>query len=639
MDFTTLYEASHLLKKDVTPLVEDVDADTANFTTLTIRNLKYVINERRGPWWKGACFRKVRRKTVLNNVTMSIESGQLTAVAGSSGSGKTSLLDVLSFRTEGKVSGDLVFKRRVCTKAMMKLASSYVMQADRLLPNLTVRETLRYTAYLKLPNHYSKSQVEGKVQRVINEMGLHHVAESRIGGAVIRGISGGEKRRVTIAIQLLQDPEILLLDEPTSGLDSFTARYLVSNLADLAHRGRIVILTIHQPRSDIFKLFDQVAILSRGDLVYAGPADQLVPYFTGIGYPCPIYSNPMDRYIDVASVDRRDAKREEETSNRVYGLVESYANSDIHREIQQKCSDSMASVVKSRRKPQPSKGPGWPRIMNTIISRMFVNLYRDRSNFISRFLTLPFYVVFVVIFLGKLEHNQESVQDRTGLLYQSVSAPPYIAIVNAVALFPPIREVYYRECRDGLYSAASFILAYAIHCMPFVMVASTIFGSTIYWICGMYPSVDRFAMYLANVFILSYSGELIIIATMGLFLNPQLANNMISLFFTAAILLSTGFLRSVESMPRILQWLGYSMIYKYSSEIFVANEYHNLTLTCDRNSTTPCLFPNGDAYIKMLFPHALDNIARNFYIMTAFTGGFLILAYLTFKIRGIPNLQ
>ncbi|RUS79955.1 hypothetical protein EGW08_012299 [Elysia chlorotica] len=146
---------------------------------------------------------------------------------------------------------------------------------------------------------YAKQLFDGQhqVQAVIELMGLKHVAESRIGGAMIRGVSGGEKRRISIGLQLLKDPEILLLDEPTSGLDSFTARNLVSTLANLAHKkGKLVLMSVHQPRSDIVNMLDKIAILTGGQLAYLGTPSQMVPYFTGIGYTCPLNENPCDIY-------------------------------------------------------------------------------------------------------------------------------------------------------------------------------------------------------------------------------------------------------------------------------------------------------------------------------------------------------
>ncbi|XP_046364697.2 ATP-binding cassette sub-family G member 5-like [Haliotis rufescens] len=642
MDFSTLTEVAGVVRP-MSAMSWEVacESDRTSAGVVSVNDVSYTVTEWMGPWWKGMCFRQRRQRKVLKNISMLLESGKITAIIGSSGSGKTSLLDVISCRGEGEVSGETHFRNRKCTRSLMKTYASYVMQADRLLPNLTVRETLRYTAYLKLPGGTSKDDVEAKVQKVLMDMGLRKVADSRIGGAIIRGISGGEKRRVTIALQLLQDPEILLLDEPTTGLDSYTARYLVSNLADLAHRGKIVVLTIHQPRSDIFKLLDHVAILSLGELAYFGKVDDLVPYFTNLGYPCPKYANPLDEYIDKSSVDRRTPASEEFTYKRVRRIVNAYAESETFEEMRHNMTDSAArsAMVKSGYW-RGHTGAGAMRVLRVLLNRMHTNLSRDRSSFMWRLTMLPNFVFFVVIFLGRLKYNQESVQDRTGLLYQCISVPPWVAIVNVVGLFPSIREVYYRESRDGLYSSFSFLIAYALHVLPFCIVSSALFATLIYWISGMNSDPVLFGEFLAVIFILHYGGELLTVSMMGLYFDPQLANNTTALICSASTVLASGFLRTLDNLPEPLKWLSWGTIQKYASEIFVANEFHKLNLTCDDSSKfVPCVFPNGDRYLSLFYPEALGHIQRNFGAIMGFLGGFFVLACVTYKVRGTPNLQ
>ncbi|KAK7477475.1 hypothetical protein BaRGS_00031299 [Batillaria attramentaria] len=610
-----------------------------NVATLALQDVQYRVKYRSGPWWRGACFRKLHVKHVLNDVNMALPAGQLIGLVGSSGSGKTSLLDVIAFRTTGDVEGKMTYRGVQCTRDMMQQQCSYVIQADRLLPNLTVRETLTYTAYLKLPGYTSKARLEEKVDTVINRMGLRTVANSRVGGAVVRGISGGEKRRVTIAIQLLKDPDILLLDEPTTGLDSFTARHLVQNLQELARQGRLVVLSIHQPRSDIVRLLDQTALMCQGHVIYFGPTPQLVPYFTRLGHPCPTYANPLDTYIDVASIDRRNSDLQMSSTRRVQDLLDAYRNSDLLAETKVKVMEQTEKRTFIANTRYKSTSPGWFRVFFTIISRMHVNLYRDRQAFVNRFVLLPVFVPFIIVFLGRLRNNQSSIQDRLGLLYQSVQVPPYVGIVNAVALFPAIRDHFYREGLDGLYSSATFLLAYTVHIAPFIAVAAVLFSAFLYWTTGMNPDPDKFGMMVAVVVCLHMVGELLTVASMGVFRNPQLANTTTALLLTASGLLASGFLRTTQNMLEFLQYLSWVSIHKYSSEIVVANEFHNLNLTCDEQlQGLPCI-PNGDVFIEANYPGAVEHIDRNFELLVGFTVGFLLLCMTTFRIFGLRVLQ
>ena len=175
----------------------------------------------------------------------------------------------------------------------------YVLQHDHLLPNLTPRETLTFAGLMKLPSHIPKKKKLEIVQKVLLELGLRDCANTRIGGDGRHPcISGGERRRVSIGIQMLTDPSILFLDEPTTGLDSFTANKLMVTLTNIAHKSnRTVVCTVHQPRSDIFQLFDYIMLLSKGELVYFGESNHTVlNYFERISFPCPIDMNPADYF-------------------------------------------------------------------------------------------------------------------------------------------------------------------------------------------------------------------------------------------------------------------------------------------------------------------------------------------------------
>lgn len=620
------------------------DDDEETETTLSVLNVSYVVKERVGPWWKGACLRRIKHKIVLRDVSMHMKTGQITAILGGSGSGKTSLLDCIANRARGTVSGKVYYNNMECTKDIAQTFTSYVMQADRLLPNLTVRETLRYSAQLRLPGNASKFDIEEKVSKVIIEMGLKNVADSRIGGSIVRGISGGEKRRVTIAIQLLQNPKILLLDEPTSGLDSFTARSLISSLADLAHQnGKIVLLTIHQPRSEIFKMFDQIALLSRGQMVYFGSAEKIVPYFSMLGYRCPTYTNPSDYFIDLASVDRRNSERQEETSNRVKELASEYSNSLLHKDV-------VYEIIEDTMKPttgrqlitqtityhRPHKS-GFFRTFFTLLGRMTLNVFRDRASYLSRIFLLSLFVPFICVFLGHLGKNQTSVQDRVGLLYQSSQVPPYVAALNAATLFPPLRDLYYRECSDGLYSPTTFLLAYVIHILPFTLISSGIFSSVVYWVTGLQPYTQNFVHFSSLIFFLNFFGEIMCVLVMGAFYNPILASSTSGLILSASGLMASGFLRNLDKMIPVFQWIAWGNIFKYAGEILAANEFHGLDLTCGRNGTF--CFTNGDKYLQLFYPEAEENMTRNFWAVGGFTTATFICVIIVFKVRGLPHLN
>ncbi|KAI8628123.1 hypothetical protein F5Y19DRAFT_439705 [Xylariaceae sp. FL1651] len=277
--------------------------------------------------------KKLPTKTILNPITATFQAGMLNIVMGPSGSGKTSLLNAMAHRLKSTIetkyqrSGRLLFNGAAPSSSVIQSVVSYVCQDDdALLPSLTVRETLRFAAGLRLPSWMSKQEKCQRAEEVLLKMGLKDCADNLIGSDLVKGISGGEKRRVSIAVQILTDPRVLLLDEPTSGLDAFTANSIIEVLQGLAKEGRTLVLTIHQARSDLFKSFGNVLLLARGGSPgYSGAAKDMLGYFSSLGYQCPQHTNPADFALDLITVDLQEEQREAESRERVGRLIESWS--------------------------------------------------------------------------------------------------------------------------------------------------------------------------------------------------------------------------------------------------------------------------------------------------------------------------
>ncbi|EJD49551.1 hypothetical protein AURDEDRAFT_112425 [Auricularia subglabra TFB-10046 SS5] len=237
---------------------------------------------------------------ILDSITGAVKPGQVLAIMGASGAGKSTLLDILARRQKrGQVSGRTLVNGREVTDSAFKKVVGYVDQEDTLMSTLTVYETVFYSALLRLPREMSTEAKRFRTLETLNELGILHIRDSRIGEAGKRSISGGEKRRVSIACELVTSPSILFLDEPTSGLDAFNAYNVVECLHKLARDyHRTVVFTIHQPRSNIVSLFDRLIVLAKGRLVYAGDMKDCHGYFANIGYPCPPGFNIADYLID-----------------------------------------------------------------------------------------------------------------------------------------------------------------------------------------------------------------------------------------------------------------------------------------------------------------------------------------------------
>ncbi|KAG9256155.1 uncharacterized protein F5Z01DRAFT_735438 [Emericellopsis atlantica] len=242
-------------------------------------------------------------KGILHNISGICRAGEVTAIMGASGAGKTTFLDILARKNKrGQVNGDFFVNGEKIDDSVFKSVVGFVDQEDTMLPTLTVHETILNSALLRLPRHMGRAAKEQRVFEVEKELGIHHIRDSLIGSeeGKGRGISGGEKRRVGIACELVTSPSILFLDEPTSGLDAFNAFNVIECLVTLAKMyNRTVIFTIHQPRSNIVALFDRLILLARGKTVYSGPFAQCQSYFDDIGYECPPGFNIADYLVDL----------------------------------------------------------------------------------------------------------------------------------------------------------------------------------------------------------------------------------------------------------------------------------------------------------------------------------------------------
>ncbi|XP_014897689.1 ATP-binding cassette sub-family G member 5 isoform X1 [Poecilia latipinna] len=605
---------------------------------LGVRNISYTVSERVGQWWDLPSCRKRWTRQILNDVSFHVDSGQIMGILGNSGSGKTTLLDAIAGRigSSGTLLGEVFINGRKLKREEYQDCFSYVLQSDNLLSYLTVEETLTYTAQLALQKH-SVEAIKKKVLAVMAELSLSHVAHSVIGGRIFPGISGGERRRVSIASQLLQDPRVILLDEPTTGLDSMTANQIVVLLAELARRNRIVIVTIHQPRSELFRVFSRIAIMSRGELVFCGQPEEMVDFFSQCGYECPEYCNPFDIYVDFTSVDTRSSEREAATFSRMHEITSSYQRSAIYQNMLDKMEQSLQISDKPAIPFKNKESPNCVAKLGVLVRRTVRNLSRDRIGVIMRLsqnLIYGFFVAFFVIHLA-MDVTKGAVQDRIGMIYQCVAASPYTGMLNAVSLFPALRAISDQESQDGLYSKWQMFLAYIVHILPFSVLSVVIFSSFIYWTVGMHPDTWRFMCFTAVVLVPHITGELLTVVLLGVVQDPNMVNTGMALLNIAGILVGSGFLRSTEQMPMVFQWLSYLTFQKYSCELLVVTEFLNLEFNCNGTKSLPggCVVTSGDQIIDMGYPGALSRYTLDFVLLYSFLPALVVMGMISFRIR------
>ena len=460
-----------------------------------------------------------RWRTILDGVNLNLYSGEVMAVMGSSGSGKTSLLDVIACRHDSacRTTGGVFFDGVPRTESSVRSLAAYVRQDDRLVAQLTVRETLRFVAALKLPASMPSAEKAAQVEAVIHELGLWHVAEHRVGSVDERGVSGGERRRVSIGVQMLLDPQLLLLDEPTSGLDAFTASQLVNLLRELANRGRLVLLSVHQPRATIFKQFDKLLLLSAGGrTVYCGSSGTpMLRYFERAGFCCPRLSNPADYVLDVATIDMHSEQREETSRARVDQLVKQFADVVAEREgkMWNEQEDSAIELssddqddgeqsnrldvrVKMGRPALRSVPTGRPVGMLGQFAVLFQRALRAEVRAVSwqvqQIITALLMSATIGLIFFDLGKDQRSVRDRLSLLYIVVALYPFIIVLDTVAKLHSERRIFYYEIQDGMYSTTPFFVSKLLSEIPFHVLGWLAYASTFYWMSGLKRDLDSF---------------------------------------------------------------------------------------------------------------------------------------------------
>lgn len=235
-------------------------------------------------------------KQILSGISGNVQSGELLAIMGASGAGKSTFLDILAKKAKrGNVGGEVLVNGRLMSRDKYRRIVGFVDQDDTLMSTLTVYETVLYSALLRLPRDMSLEAKKIRTLETMQELGILGIKDSRIGESGKRSISGGEKRRVSIACELVTSPSIIFLDEPTSGLDAYNAINVIECLVNLAKNyDRAVIFTIHQPRSNIVSLFDKLLLLAGGRAVYSGDYNRCQSHFESTGHPCPPGYNIAD---------------------------------------------------------------------------------------------------------------------------------------------------------------------------------------------------------------------------------------------------------------------------------------------------------------------------------------------------------
>lgn len=503
-------------------------------------------------------------QTVLQDLTGYAEPGTITALMGPSGSGKSTLLDALSSRLAANafLSGSILLNGHK-TKLSFGTAA-YVTQDDNLIGTLTVRETIMYSARLRLPDKMAMEEKRALVEGTIMEMGLQDCADTVVGNWHLRGISGGEKRRVSIALEILMRPRLLFLDEPTSGLDSASAFFVTQTLRGLSRDGRTVIASIHQPSSEVFELFDQLYLLSGGQTVYFGKASEAYEFFAQAGFPCPSLRNPSDHFLRCVNSDfdkvkatlkgsikmrfeRTDDPLEKITTmEAIRRLTDFYVRSQYCYAAKEKV-DEISRVKGTVLDSGGSQASFFMQAM-ILTKRSFINMSRDFGYY---WLRLVIYLL-VTVCIGTIYLNVGT--SYNSILARGACASFVFGFVTFMSIggFPSFVEdmkVFQRERLNGHYGVTAFVIGNTFSAMPFLIMITFLSGTICYFMVRLHPG---FIHYL--FFVLCLYASVTVVESLMMSIASVVPNFLMGIIIGAGIqgifMLVSGYFRLPNDIPK-----------------------------------------------------------------------------------------
>ncbi|KAH7677966.1 P-loop containing nucleoside triphosphate hydrolase protein [Dioscorea alata] len=577
--------------------------------TLTFTDLSYSVKVRK-PFWSLTFRRKNRlatdvageaqpnlnsgrTKTLLDSISGEAKEGEILAVLGASGSGKSTLIDALANRiSRESLKGSVTLNGEPLDGRLLKVISAYVMQDDLLYPMLTVEETLMFAAEFRLPRSLSSSKKKARVQALIDQLGLRRAAKTIIGDEGHRGVSGGERRRVSIGMDIVHDPIVLFLDEPTSGLDSTSAFMVVKVLQRIAQSGSIVIMSVHQPSYRILGLLDRLLFLSRGQTVYSGSPDGLPLFFSEFGRPIPENENRTEFALDLI--------RELESSTAGTKSLVDFNNSWQNMKIQgtntaaknphpngYSLKDAISASI-SRGKlfsgatdssgagttMQTFANPAWVEI-GVLTKRSAKNSRRMPELFGMRLGAVLVTGFILATIFWQLDNSPKGVQERLGFFAIGMSTMFYTC-ADALPVFLQERYIFMRETAYNAYRRSSYVLSNAIVGVPSLLLLSIAFAATTFFAVGLAGGASGFFFFFLIIFASFWAGSGFVTFLSGVVSHVMLGYTVV-VAILAYFLLFSGFFINRDRIPDYWIWFHYLSLVKYPYEAVLMNEFDDST--------------------------------------------------------------
>ncbi|XP_050697994.1 protein scarlet-like isoform X1 [Eriocheir sinensis] len=607
--------------------------------TLTWRELNVYVPQKKG-WFQSDNSQHRPFKRVLTNVSGAVRPGSLVALMGASGAGKSTLMNALAHRSAGGIvaDGDILVNGHQVNSAMTSLAG-YVHQDDLFVGSLTVKEHLTFMTRLRMDRRSTTKQRQARVMELLKDLGLLKVQNNRIGiPGSDKSLSGGERKRLAFATEILTDPPLLFCDEPTTGLDSFNARKMVKIMKDMATRGKTILCTIHQPSSEVFTMFDKLLLLAEGRVAYMGSSVGALEFLESLGHKCPSTFNPADYYIHTLAVFPGHETRSRERIRRICDnfAVSAYCK-DVDITIQYQdnmrisnteCGSSYKEEIFFKNIPEK---PGWLVQWWWLTWRALLDSYRNPAIHSIRIMQKVLIAFLIGICYTNVTLNQAGIQDIEGVLFIFITENTFPSLYGVLNIFPQEMPLFLREYKNGIYRSDTYYLSKMISLIPGFIVDPVVFCVICYWMVGLQRHFYHFAMtVLITIFTANtasacgsmFSAMFESIPYIMLFLIP----------FDVVLLISGGLFINLTSMPWFIGWVKYLSWFMYSNEALTITQWTGVTnITCEMPDGVPCIRTGEQVISEYAFEQ--NHLYLDFWLMGVLYFCFHIVGFVGLHLR------
>ncbi|KAJ8721648.1 hypothetical protein PYW07_002423 [Mythimna separata] len=564
-------------------------------------------------------------KQILHGVHGRLRPRQLVAIMGPSGAGKSTLLDVLSgYRITG-VGGAVFVNGRGRIMKRFKRMSCYIQQDDRLQGLLTVGENMKLAADLKLSTNLDKYEKGEVIEDILTNLGLYEHMNTR--GAQL---SGGQRKRLSIALELINNPLIMFLDEPTTGLDSSSCSQVVQLCQTLAHQGRTIVCTVHQPSASLFALFDHVYVLAAGRCMYQGTTKNLVSYLDQGGIPCPLYHNPADYIIELScgeyGQDKIDLMANKSENGRALDWFDDFETIPTMEGLRKLMP---LSVLRETEPTGGDEETSQTNQLKVLMRRGFMKARRDATMTHLRLIVN----VVVGIMLGSLFINAGNegsrVLENYNLLFAILMHHMMSPMMLTILTFPNEMSILSKEHFNRWYSLGSYYISITVVDLPVSIVGCAVFSVIVYTMSSQPLDIVRFCMFFAislYTVLVAQSFGLMIGAVFsvvnGTFLGPTLSVPM---------MMFAGFGVTLRDLPGYLRWGSYVSYLRYGLEGFIGAIYGLDRPILDCNEALYCHYKHPRTFLNevAMSPDEFwfDVMALSIFVVTLRITAFFLLKW------------